>query len=247
MLHTPLEAIGKLSADGSYLPTRNSRKIDFCGLDCPLPKRYTKLVVSDDGKKPIIGILGGIGSGKSTVAREFAKLGCAVIDADKIAHTLLAEPEVTKEVLGLFGRGICDPEGRVDRGKLAAIVFADGEKLSLLNRIIHPRLLERAEELIRQYSEQSEIKAIVLDMPLLTEVGWDKKCGRLIFVECDPQLRAERAEKSGKIDENQLRIRENFQISLDRKVNRTDNTIDNNSDFSELVRQVADIFSNIVR
>ena len=74
--------------------------------------------VSAVRKKPIIGILGGIGSGKSTVANEFAKLGCAVIDADKIAHALLDEPGVRDEVVSLFGRGILGPAGEIDREKL---------------------------------------------------------------------------------------------------------------------------------
>ena len=204
------------------------------------------LAVSAVGKKPIIGILGGIGSGKSTVANEFGKLGCGVVDADELAHALLDEDGVREEVVGLFGETICDSSGRINRRKLSGIVFADAEKLSQLNEIIHPRVLEEAESLIRRYSEQSNIKAIVLDMPLLAEVGWDKRCDKVIFVECDRRLRSERAVESGILDENQQKIRENFQISLDSKVGLADNTIDNNSDFSELVRQVADIFSSII-
>ena len=208
-------------------------------LDCP--------VVGTVGNKPVIGILGGIGSGKSTVANEFAKLGCAVIDADKIAHALLNEPSVRDEVVGVFGGGILGAAGGIDRGKLAEAAFADAEKLSSLNTIIHPLVLERAERLIREYNGQEEVKAIVLDMPLLVEVGWHKRCDRLVFVECEPQLRAKRAKKAGLAnDKEQLKIRENFQISLDNKKAIVDNTIDNNSDFSALVRQVADIFSSII-
>ena len=79
------------------------------------PERLNCLAVSAAGKKPIIGIIGGIGSGKSTVAAEFAKLGCKVIDADKIAHELLDEPAVKAKVVGLFGRTILDSEGKIDR------------------------------------------------------------------------------------------------------------------------------------
>ena len=106
--------------------------------------------------------------------------------------------------------------------------------------------MERAEALIRRYNGQSEVKAIVLDMPLLAEVGWEKRCDKLIFVQCDGRLRAERAKKNGIFDENQRRIRENFQISLDNKASLADNIIYNNSDFSELVRQVANIFTSIL-
>ncbi len=204
------------------------------------------MVVGNPKKKPIIGILGGVGSGKSTVAAEFAKLGCKVIDADKIAHELIEKKAVKGKIVGLFSKAVTNSEGEIDRKKLADIVFANGDKLSALNRIIHPPVLRRAEELIKQYNRQNQVKAIVLDMPLLMEVGWIRRCDRLIFVNCRRQLRVERAKKTGISDENQFKIRENFQISLDSKANSADNTIDNNSGFSDLVRQVADIFSYIV-
>ena len=202
--------------------------------------------MSSSGRKPIIGILGGIGSGKSTVANEFAKLGCAVVDADKIAHRLLDEAGVREEIVGLFGQQIVDPAGKIDRGKLAKVVFADPEKLLLLNKTIHPLVLKETEQLIRRHNSQSRVKAIVLDMPLLLEEGWETRCDRLIFVECDPRIRAERAKKMGIFDENQLKVRENSQISLDKKVGVADNIIENNSGFSALVRQVANIFSSVL-
>ena len=203
------------------------------------------------GEKPIIGIIGGMASGKSTVAAELAKLGCKVIDADKIAHELLDRTAVKKKIIGLFGRTILDSTGKIDRRKLAGVVFDDAGKLLSLNGIIHPLVLERAEELIKKYQvdvgavREPPVKAIVLDMPLLVEVGWAKRCDRLIFVDCRQKIRLNRAKKMG-FDKNQLKIRENFQISLDNKAGFADNTIENNSDFSALVRQVADIFSDIM-
>jgi dephospho-CoA kinase len=202
--------------------------------------------VGESGTKPVIGILGGVCSGKSTVAAEFAKLGCAVIDADKIAHELLEKKDVAEKITAAFGTAILDSAGRIDHGKLADVVFADAGKTSSLNKIIHPLVLERAEELIEKYKRQNQVKAIVLDMPLLVEVGWEKRCDKLIFVECKWQIRVERAKKKGFSDENQLKIRENFQISLDSKANLTDNIIDNNSGFSALAKQVIDTFSYIV-
>jgi dephospho-CoA kinase len=201
--------------------------------------------VGKSSKKPIIGILGGVCSGKSTVAVQFAKLGCKVIDADKIAHEQLQKKDVKEKIVGLFGEAILDSTGEIDRKKLAERVFVDAKKLSSLNKIIHPFVLKRAEHLIEQYKRQSRVRAIVLDMPLLVEVGWAKRCDRLIFVDCKRKLQAERAEKMG-FDENQIKIREFFQISLDNKAKVADNIIDNNSDFSALVRQVTDIFSYIV-
>ena len=190
--------------------------------------------------------MGGVGSGKSTVAAEFGKLGCKVIDADEIAHKLLDGPGVKKKIVASFGETILDSAGKIDRKRLADIVFADGDKLSLLNSIIHPPVLARVEQLIGRYSRQSEVKAIVLDMPLLVEVGWDKRCDRLVFVDCERRLRRERAKKMGLFDESCVKIEENFQISLDKKVGLADNVVNNNSDFSALAKQVADIFSYIV-
>ncbi len=194
-------------------------------------------------KKPIIGLLGGIGSGKSTVAAEFDKLGCRTIDADKIAHELLNEPAVREKTIGLFGESILDSEDKIDRKKMAEIAFADPDKLSSLNSILHPLVLARTEQLIAHYKQQPHVKAIVLDMPLLAEVGWDKRCDMLIFVDCKAQLRMARMKKKAGFDENQLKIRENFQISLDSKDSISDNVVDNNSDLLALARQVADIFS----
>jgi len=202
--------------------------------------------VDNPKKKPVIGILGGVCSGKSTVAAEFVKLGCRVIDADKIAHELLDKKNIKGKIIATFGQGILGSTGKVNRKKLADVVFVDSDKLSLLNKMLHPLVLKRAEELIKQFNRQNQVKAIVLDMPLLVEVGWDKRCDKLIFVDCVWQLRADRAKKLGFYDENQLKIRENLQNSLDRKVGLADNTIDNNSGFSALAKQVADIFSYIV-
>ncbi len=202
------------------------------------------MLVSKTRKKPIIGILGGIASGKSTVAAEFAKLGCKVINADKIAHELLEKEAVKRQVVAAFSPSILDSKGKIDRRKLAQIVFADTHKLSSLNLIIHPLVLEHAERQIERYSRQNQVQAIVLDMPLLAEVDWAKRCDKLIFVRCNEKIRAEREKKMG-FDENQLKMRENYQISLDNKAGIADNTIENNSDFSALVRQVADIFTDI--
>jgi dephospho-CoA kinase len=221
------------------------------------------------GKKPIIGILGGICSGKSAAAAEFGKLGCAVIDADKMAKRLLGEPTIQPKILSFFGKDILDPTGKIDRQKLAEIVFADQSKkqivkgkkeeekdmgetpmlrpLQALTEIIHPPVLEETEALIKKYMADPNILAIVLDMPLLAEVGWEKRCNSLVFVDCDSKIRLERAGNRGIKDENQLKVRENFQISLDKKRQISDYSIYNNFDLSELAQQVSSIFNCIMK
>jgi len=205
------------------------------------------LRVGNPTEKPLIGIIGGIASGKSTVAAEFGKLGCAVIDADLIVHELLREDEVRDELVQLFGRGILDARGQVDRKRLAGIVFTDTERLAALNKVIHPRVLQRTDRLIAQYNSDRHTQAIVLDMPLLVEVGWADRCDRVVFVACDRKRRVERARHKGLMDDREIEIRENSQISLDKKAGLADSVVDNNSDFLTLVRQIKEIFSDIAK
>ncbi len=197
-------------------------------------------------KKPIIGILGGVGSGKSAVAAEFAKRGCAVIDADEIAHNLLDKKDLRKRIVARFGREILDSKGQISRRKLAGLVFADAKKIKALNKTLHPLVLKEVTKLIKKANGQSKVKAIVLDMPLLMEVGWANRCDKLIFVKCRQQIRAKRSQKKGIFSIEMLKNRENYQISLDKKESIADNTIDNNSGFSVLARQVTDIFSGVM-
>ncbi len=128
------------------------------------------------------------------------------------------------------------------------IVFSDGDKLASLNEILHRLVLARTAQLIEQYNRENQVRAIVLDMPLLVEVGWEKRCDKLIFVGCERKLRVDRMKKKGVFNENQFKIRENFQISLDNKASIADNIIiiDNNSGFAALAKQVADIFTYVV-
>jgi dephospho-CoA kinase len=196
--------------------------------------------------KKTIGILGGICSGKSTVAAEFGKLGCAIIDADKIAHELLDDEVVKDRLKKTFGQGIFDPDGRVNRQRLGRIVFEEPEKVVKVNEIIHPQLLHRCESLIAEYKAQPDIRAIVLDIPLLLEVGWDKRCDKIIFVDSPEQIRAKRAQKQGIFLKNQLKKRENFQISLDSKAKIAHYIVDNNSDLSAVAEQVERIFTAII-
>ena len=125
--------------------------------------------------KPIIGILGGICSGKSTVAAEFARLGCAVIDADKMAKDLLDEPKFSRKYVKLFGKDLLNSDGKIDRGKLAEAAFSDPAKLEAFTKIIHPPVLEKTNNLIETYKKTISFAAIVLDIPLLAEVGWEKR------------------------------------------------------------------------
>ncbi len=197
-------------------------------------------------QKPVIGIIGGIGSGKSTVATECSGLGCAVIDADRIAHSLLNNTETKQQIQDHFGPNLVTPRGDVLRKELAEIVFRDPEKLRLLNSILHPQVLDRCETLLREYGHSRQFRGIVLDMPLLLEVGWSTKCDHIIFVACDPHLRLERVRAKGSFSEREFEMRESFQISLDTKQHHADNIIHNNSGLAALTGQITETFSKIL-
>jgi len=204
------------------------------------------VMADKNARKMVIGILGGICSGKSSVAGELGKLGCAVIDADEIAHKYLDQDHIVSQLGRQFGGGIASAQGGIDKAELAKLVFSDAERLKALTDLIHPLVTSEIEQLIEQYKADPAVPAIVLDVPLLVEIGYENRCDKLIFVDCDEKIRAERAVKKGFLDVEQLKNREKFQISLDRKKGIADNAVVNNSEFSELSRQVAEIFQLII-
>jgi dephospho-CoA kinase len=138
--------------------------------------------------KPVIGLLGSIGSGKSAVALAFSNLGCAVIDADKMALELLCHQDIIDAIKSLFGSEVLNYDGMVDRAKLAEKVFSNEASLEQLTTIIHPPVLRQAEQLLEQYVTAPGVPAIVLDVPLLMETGWHTRCDKLVFVETSPEI-----------------------------------------------------------
>ncbi|OHB49867.1 MAG: dephospho-CoA kinase [Planctomycetes bacterium GWF2_41_51] len=197
-------------------------------------------------KKPVIGLLGGIASGKSTVAAQFEAMGAAVIDADRIAKELLHNPQVKQQIRNTFGGSVFDSAGDIDKQKLSAAVFDNPSSVKAINSIIHPRVMEKTELLIEQYQADAGIIAVVLDIPLLMEVGWEKRCDKLVFVDCDENIRLKRASKRQFFNENLLKKREKFQISLDNKKKISHYIINNNDDLSELTKQISEIFPALI-
>jgi len=197
-------------------------------------------------KKIIIGILGGMCSGKSSAAEAFARLGCGVIDADKIAHEMLENERIKSQIREFFGKGVFTEDGRIDRASLGEAAFDTAENVERINAIIHPPVLAKIEDLVDKMKQKENVRAIVLDMPLLAEAGWADKCDKLVFVDCKDEIRGQRAGQNGVFSKNQLKKREKFQISLDKKTKIADYTIYNNSGLSAMAEQVERIFSIII-
>ncbi len=197
-------------------------------------------------EKPVIGLLGGIASGKSFVASQFKELGCAVITADTLAHEELLEEDTKAEILKYFGKEVFDEDGTVNRSKLAQRVFNDSDKLKILNSLIHPKVIEKTEALIDEYRKDNAVCAIVLDIPLLLEINWQSRCDALVFVDASEALRIKRALARGLASAEELRKREKKQISLDKKQDISHYVVDNNSNASAVANQVAQILSEIL-
>ena len=153
----------------------------------------------------VVGVVGRIGAGKSTVARLLAAHGATVVDADRIAHEVLEEPDVIRDIVTRFGPEVLDEAGRVRRAALAGRVFgpsdAQAADLRALEGIVHPRVRERIETILAAARAAAPAAAaprvVVLDVPLLMQAGWDAICDRLLHVECAEAVRQARLDARG--------------------------------------------------
>lgn len=199
------------------------------------------------GSRPIIvGIAGGIGSGKSSVARLLGELGAVVIDADAMAHAELDDAQVRQTLTNWWGPSIVGSDGKVDRKRIGAIVFNDPALRTRLEGLVHPRIAERRDKMIEQASADPKVRMIVMDAPLLYEVGLDRMCDSVIFVESDAARRAERSEKNRQWTPGELDRREKSQMPLDIKRKKADHICSNNSDLPALRQEVKGLYELIL-
>jgi len=204
--------------------------------------------MSAEGKgKLVIGVVGGIGSGKSSVARYIADEFDGVrFDADMVARRMLEDPQVKQQVVAWWGDDVLDPSGAVDRKAVARIVFEDPAQRKKLEGLIHPRVIEQREQFVEQAMANSAVKVIVLDVPLLVEVGLHEQCDRVIFVQCDRATRLRRLAVSRGWTEADLAAREKNQLPLDRKLDLAHDVVDNSGGEAVCRRQVRDAVLRIL-
>lgn len=189
---------------------------------------------------------GGIGSGKSCVAKILSELGAAVIDSDELSHRELNRPDVLDTLVQWWGGQILAADGSVDRKKIGAIVFADPTQRHRLEALIHPRIDVRRQCLIETYEAQPRINMIVLDSPLLYETDLDLACDAVIFVEAPLEQRITRAMETRQWPDGELQRREKLHQPLDMKRARADYICKNNSSLADLRLQVERIHDQIV-
>lgn len=193
----------------------------------------------------IIGLTGGFGSGKSTVAKFLAELGAAVIDADNVGHEVFKPgTEAWREVVGVFGQGIISTDGTIDRRKLAKIVFRDPDARTRLNHIMHPRIRERAETLIEEH-EKAGVDIVVIEAPLLLEAGWKSKVDE-VWVTSAPQTTviSRLREQKGTLESESL-ARISAQLSDEDRINQADVVIYTDCTLDELKDRVVELWHEL--
>jgi dephospho-CoA kinase len=197
-------------------------------------------------RKPIIGLAGGIGSGKSEVARILENLGAAVISSDALNRQELENNEVKATLVNWWGPGVLHKDGTVDRRAVSRIVFSKEAERSRLEALTHPRIAQHRLRLIEQFQRDPAVRMIVIDSPLLYETELDRLCDSVVFVDADVGVRCARVRASRGWSPEELERREKLQRPLDFKKARADHICVNNSDLGALRRTVEAIYSRIV-
>jgi dephospho-CoA kinase len=189
----------------------------------------------------VLGLTGGIGSGKSMVAQMFAQLGAALIDADQLAREVVEPGQpALREIAAAFGPDVLLPDGRLDRPKLAQIIFANPVERAKLDAITHPRIRERMEVQIK--ARRSGPGVLIVDIPLLYENKRTSSVEKVIVVWVDPQTQLRRIQDRDGLSAEAARQRVAAQMPLEAKRARADHVIDNTGSPQETQRQVEAIY-----
>jgi dephospho-CoA kinase len=188
--------------------------------------------------KPVVGLIGGIGSGKSQVAAAFAARGARVISGDDLAHEALRQPAVKARIAERWGQGVFDAKGDVARKQLAAVVFADPEERKALEGIVHPWIRERIRAEVVEARQNPAVRLVVLDAAIMLETGWNEICDRLVFIDAPNAERMRRVAGQRGWTSDDLAARERAQLPLTVKAARADHTLDNSGSLVHLGRQV---------
>jgi len=198
-----------------------------------------------DRMTKVIGLTGGIGTGKTTVSRWLAELGAVVIDADKVGHEAFKpDTEAWREVVDAFGRGVLTPTGEIDRKKLGEIVFNDPLALSRLNQIMHPRMYEMVKARIEEYRQQGA-EVIVLEAPVLIEAGWTSLVDEVWVTIAPEEAVLKRLKQQRGLNEERTRARIRSQLASEERVKYADVVINNDGAIDELKGKVKELWERL--
>lgn len=194
-----------------------------------------------------VGLTGGIASGKSTVSRIFASFGAKVLDADKVAREVLlpGQPAWTK-LRRAFGQEFFHPDGTVKRKQLRKLVFADPEKRSQLNAIVHPEVMKEINRRSEILSSSVQTGVLLVDVPLLLEVGVANRFDKVVVVYVSKSVQINRLQQRDGISEEEAKQALKAQMALSKKVEQADYVIDNSGTLEETQAQVQRVWQELL-
>ena len=190
-------------------------------------------------KTLVLGVTGNIASGKSTVAKELARRGAAVLDADQLAREVVESgSSVLKKLVKLFGTEILHPDGNLDRDRLGQMVFADVKVRAMLNQIMHPEIAKKSVERLQNLRSNPDLPLIVYEAPLLFEVGAESRVDKVLVVKIDPEEQLKRLMVRDRLSEEKAQQRIAAQMPQQQKLERADYIIDNSGSVAETLEQI---------
>jgi dephospho-CoA kinase len=193
-----------------------------------------------------VGLTGGLASGKSFVGHAFADLGCHLIEADELGHqVLLPGGEAYAAVVREFGNQILDPEGRIDRTKLSALVWDAPERLQKLTSLVHPPVIAREECMLAEIANSDPRAIVLVAAAILVETGRYERFDRLIVVVCNRDQQIERAVQRGPYTREQVLARLSRQLPLEEKLRVADYVIDTSGTRENTLEQVRAVYGSL--
>jgi len=199
----------------------------------------------------IVGLTGGIASGKSEVARELERLGATVIDADRVARdVVLPGTDAYKELVEEFGHGILDGDGKIDRAALSRLVFTDDARLNRLNQITHPHIIAGIIGDVNRFAvglKPNDVPAVIVDAALIVDIGASGVFDLVVVVTADDDVRAVRLVRDRGMSEREARSRIESQVLDCKRIKIADTIVHNNSTMEKLASRVSEVWSEIER
>jgi dephospho-CoA kinase len=196
----------------------------------------------------VVGLTGGIATGKSTVAQMFKRCGAIIIDADQLARDVVRPGKPAwREIVKVFGEGVLNPNRSINRHALGKIVFHNRRKLRRLEHIIHPRVAREQQRLARRIAERSPDAVIVYEVPLLFESGAHKRVDTIVVVTADRETQIARLKQRNGLTRTEALRRINNQMPLARKVRRADVVLDGTGDKAVVKQEVRRLIQSLHR